>query len=136
MEDMFEEWKKELIEAGKLEPDQEISQNELMTLWAEYNQEKIKGMMIPHAMMHRQDDIVSFLVQFTMGHVGDLEILHNLATFEPEIPEVRNLMLRCVCAGIGGRYRSWNSSGCHSGAQAQEPKAEAQKGIDSIPDVH
>ena len=42
MESMLEEWKKELIDAGKLKPDQEITTQELMMLWSTYSQEKIK----------------------------------------------------------------------------------------------
>ncbi|MHA1908519.1 MAG: hypothetical protein ACW98Y_14555 [Candidatus Thorarchaeota archaeon] len=42
MEDMIQEWKKELIEAGLIKPGEEISQMELMQLWSEYQSKKMK----------------------------------------------------------------------------------------------
>ncbi len=42
MEEMLQEWKKELIEAGLLEADEDISQMELMQRWQEYQSKKMK----------------------------------------------------------------------------------------------
>jgi len=112
MESMLEEWKKELIEAGLLKPDQEIGMTDLMAMWSKYSAEKIKGTLGSFAdMIPKEKESKPKLKPKPKPEASDIDELRQLFKDNPELAG----RIQKEAAAQASRHRAGSNVNPHEG---------------------